>query len=465
MELLMRMLALISGLACFTLTTVSYAADAVTMANPSVTRICTSCHSAEPGVLLGLFDSVAFKAKTIQLKMDERIELLKFDEDDIKVTTSEGKNGDGEYLKKTNKGHEIKIYYTVNNGVKTAVRLVERPPAKVAHDMLISSAELEKLVALGPAKGKYFLCDVRPAIRYQEGAIPTATNIPFSSFNMMVENLPKDKDTLIIYYDTDPDCILSSDSAMKAQKLGYTNVRVYRDGAQGWGDKHFSTLSPAFLNDAWMDKGIPHVLLDVRSATRAAKEHIKGAVSFPAAQAVRRLKHLPPKEKRPPIIIYDARGGSEAEKVAMLLIKEGYNRVLIMAGGYDGWRSAKYETVTGKLATTATYTPQPRAGEVAVELFNKYAAELPADVMIIDVRNEDELKSGKLKNAINIPEEELREKMARIPKDKQIVTYCASGIRAEMAYHALKELGYSRVGFLNAKITFAPGGGFTISKD
>jgi len=451
---------------CFALAAASYAADATTPIRPSLARICTTCHTAEPGVFLGLFDNVAFKAKTIQLKIDERIELLKFDEDDIKVTSSDGKSGDGELLKKTKKGHEIKIYYTVGNGSKSATMLVERPPAKVPHSMLIATAELEKLVALGPAKGKYFLCDVRPAIRYQEGAIPTATNIPFSSFDMMVENLPKDKSTLIIYYDTGPDCIMSADSAMKAQKLGYSNVRVYRDGAPGWANKHFSTLSPAFLNDAWVDKGIPHVLLDVRSAVSAAKGHIKGAISFPASQSVRLVKNLPRKDKRPPIIIYDSRGGADAEKVAALLIKAGYDRIMVLAGGFEGWRAAKYETVTGRPATTATYVPQPRVGEIAADTFRLYSAGLSVDTVIIDVRNADELKkTGTLKNAVNIPVEELREKMDRIPKDKLIITYCASGVRAEMAYHALKDLGYSRVGFLNAKIEFEPGGAFTLSTD
>ena len=85
--------------------------------------------------------------------------------------------------------------------------------------------------------------------------------------------------------------------------------------------------------------------------------------------------------------------------------------------------------------------------------------------MIIDVRNEDEIKSGMLKNAINIPEEALSEKTGIIPKNKLIITQCASGVRAEMAYHALKELGYPTVGFLNAKVVFEKNGSFTISQD
>ena len=59
---------------------------------------------------------------------------------------------------------------------------------------------MEKLVAQGPEKGKYLLIDARPAPRFMEGAIPTAINIPFVAFDKMVDRLPKDKSTLIIYY-------------------------------------------------------------------------------------------------------------------------------------------------------------------------------------------------------------------------------------------------------------------------
>ena len=35
---------------------------------------------------------------------------------------------------------------------------------------------------------------------FMEGALPTAINIPFPAFDKMVDKLPKDKNTLIVYY-------------------------------------------------------------------------------------------------------------------------------------------------------------------------------------------------------------------------------------------------------------------------
>ncbi len=64
----------------------------------------------------------------------------------------------------------------------------------------MSTADVEKLVALGSEKGKYLLIDARPAPKFMEGAIPTAINIPFPAFEKMADKLPADKSALIVYY-------------------------------------------------------------------------------------------------------------------------------------------------------------------------------------------------------------------------------------------------------------------------
>jgi rhodanese-related sulfurtransferase len=43
------------------------------------------------------------------------------------------------------------------------------------------------------------------------------------------------------------------------------------------------------------------------------------------------------------------------------------------------------------------------------------------------------------------------------------VTLCSTGVRGEMAYHALKALGYTNVAFVNAKIDFEKDGTYKIS--
>jgi rhodanese-related sulfurtransferase len=94
--------------------------------------------------------------------------------------------------------------------------------------------------------------------------------------------------------------------------------------------------------------------------------------------------------------------------------------------------------------------------------FTTLAKATPADVLILDVRNPDEAKDGMIKGAVLIPDEELQARMAEVPKDKRIVTHCLTGIRAEMAYHKLKDAGYNAA-FLNNEIEIAKDGSFKIT--
>jgi rhodanese-related sulfurtransferase len=256
---------------------------------------------------------------------------------------------------------------------------------------------------------------------------------------------------------------MSPNSASRAEKLGYTNVKVYHDGIPAWAKRNYTVLSAAFLKEAWIDKDIPHVLVDVRPTADAEKGYIKGAVTLPAAEVAKNINSFPPKDKKPPLIIYDQSGGDDATMAAKALVAAGYPMVDVVTGGFDAWRAANYPVATGKLATAMVYVPKPRPGEISIDDFKRIAAATPADTMILDVRNRDEGNAGMLKGATLIPDEELLDRMAEVPKDKKIVTHCSTGVRAEMAYHKLKEKGYN-VSFLNAKIDIDKEGNFTIEK-
>ena len=62
--------------------------------------------------------------------------------------------------------------------------------------------------------------------------------------------------------------------------------------------------------------------------------------------------------------------------------------------------------------------------------------------IILDVREELELIGGKFNNSINIPLSELRKRYNELPKDKEIWTYCAVGLRGYIASRFLSQKGY-----------------------
>lgn len=68
---------------------------------------------------------------------------------------------------------------------------------------------------------------------------------------------------------------------------------------------------------------------------------------------------------------------------------------------------------------------------------------LTDDQILLDVRNPGELQSvGYLDGAINIPVDQLRQRMEELPKDKEIIIYCQVGLRGNVAYRQLVNNGY-----------------------
>jgi rhodanese-related sulfurtransferase len=64
---------------------------------------------------------------------------------------------------------------------------------------------------------------------------------------------------------------------------------------------------------------------------------------------------------------------------------------------------------------------------------------------ILDVRTKGEYQSGHLKNSINIPIDNLQQKIVKLNKNKPIITCCASGARSASARRMLKSNGFELV--------------------
>ena len=72
--------------------------------------------------------------------------------------------------------------------------------------------------------------------------------------------------------------------------------------------------------------------------------------------------------------------------------------------------------------------------------------DLPAlrlNCTILDVRDRDEFKSGHIPGAVNIPLNEIRDRLSELDKKKKVVTVCLSGGRASKAAALLESKGYN----------------------
>lgn len=88
------------------------------------------------------------------------------------------------------------------------------------------------------------------------------------------------------------------------------------------------------------------------------------------------------------------------------------------------------------------------AGDEVKKLSPSEIKQLMAEkVFLLDVRPPEEIAAdGTLKGYVNIPLNELEDRLDEIPKDRRIVTACAVGGRAARAAALLKSFGYNVVG-------------------
>ena len=69
------------------------------------------------------------------------------------------------------------------------------------------------------------------------------------------------------------------------------------------------------------------------------------------------------------------------------------------------------------------------------------------DNFILDVRTEEEFAEGHFEGAVNIPVDDLRENLAKVPKGKKVYVNCHSGLRSYIACRILMGNGYDCYNF------------------
>jgi len=122
--------------------------------------------------------------------------------------------------------------------------------------------------------------------------------------------------------------------------------------------------------------------------------------------------------------------------------------------------------VSAAIAATAdesTKNPEPVSitpGELAEQI------QLEQAPLILDVRSEKEYAEGHIPGALNIPHDELPDRLSEIgvAKTEEIVVHCHSGYRAGIAEKVLIEADYSNVRDLDGHMNAWQSAGYPIEK-
>lgn len=286
--------------------------------------------------------------------------------------------------------------------------------------------------------------DVRPRKDYDEGHIFGSFSIPNDQPAEFTRLLPKNKATLLVFYGQDPTSQLSHESAKAAQKLGYSNIKVFAGGVLEW-KKGFSlvALTKEAIAQGFgvvdydyvkgkVGTGIRQlkqvVIIDARPDRMYSEGHIPSALSFPSmkfAQVYPDFEKLNI-DKNTEIILGIGRECELSLKNAQRLKEKGYTNLKLYIAP-PVWLDNAYQEIDSKTAK----------------------ALHDAGVPFIDSRPAHLFKKGHIEGSINISVSKLEENKNVLPKDriKPVVSYCqgySCVLSHEMA-HKLMDLGYQNV--------------------
>jgi len=167
------------------------------------------------------------------------------------------------------------------------------------------------------------------------------------------------------------------------------------------------------------------VVLDVRHESKFVEGHIPGSIFIGLdGQFAPWVGAVIADVKQPLLLVCDA--GREKESVTRLA-RVGFDNVLgYLQGGIAAWRQDGQEIDSLKSLSAEEFKASIDKGHQPV----------------VDVRKFSEYQAEHVVDAMNIPLDDINDKMSEFPADKDFYLHCAGGYRSVIASSILKSRGY-----------------------
>lgn len=222
------------------------------------------------------------------------------------------------------------------------------------------------------------------------------------------------------------------------------------------GDPAWSKAELPFVASAKYVKDANILLIDLRTADRFAAGHIPRALNLPAAELDKYQEANWPSFKGAPIVFYSD-NQAEIDKALELLRDYGLTKATFFPGGLAKWQQLGNQVETGSNPAPAnlTFVRKLEPQDIAIPDFMKALDN--KDIVILDVRNDAERKTGSFPNSIHVPSDMIGARSSEVPKDKLVIIHCSTGIRAGIAFENLKAKGFKQLKVLNANVAFVDG--------
>ena len=103
--------------------------------------------------------------------------------------------------------------------------------------------------------------------------------------------------------------------------------------------------------------------------------------------------------------------------------------------------------ISSGTCTVGGVTGEPAVVPITVEKAHEMLEEEPEEIILLDVRTEEEYKERHIPDAVNIPLSELESRIGELDKykSKKIIVYCKTGSRSRTASEILVQHGFEHV--------------------
>jgi len=204
------------------------------------------------------------------------------------------------------------------------------------------------------------------------------------------------------------------------------NARINKEGYESLEQLVTQGLKPLQAHSVKAAMEDDAILLDTRPASQFTQGYVPGSIFIGLeGRFAEWAGSLLPFDK--PIVLV-TEPGKEKEAIVRLA-RVGINKVMgYLDGGFEAWKNTGEET------------------DMIIDVeADELAMDIPFDdkLLVVDVRKETEYASGHVKDALNIPLNEMMDPgvLAEFEEDQNIYVHCAGGYRSVIAASLMKRQG------------------------
>lgn len=213
-------------------------------------------------------------------------------------------------------------------------------------------------------------------------------------------------------------------------------------------ENRMSGYSPSLTVEELDDsiQGQSPIWIDVRDVFSYKKAHIETASNVPLEFLPQVFDQIPPDRL---VIVYDETG-KKGHQALRMLHGAGFDKTINVSGGFISLtnysRSVKPTNFILNLPKLELKTIGEEVENQGDTSNENGQIEETSGPLVVDVRSSEEFNYGAYPGAVNIPLDELQNRISELgDKDREIILYCASGARSGYAMQILNSFNFTNL--------------------